>query len=35
LNRNQKKRLIHFYGNGNGRAVRWKLTAHSCEADAQ
>ena len=25
LNRNQKQRLIHFYGNGNGRAIRWKL----------
>lgn len=24
LNQNQKSRLIHFFGNGNGRAVRWR-----------
>ena len=27
LNRNQKNRLIHFSGNGNGQGVRWELAA--------
>ena len=25
LNRNQKKRLIQFLGNGNGQGIRWEL----------